>query len=152
MSQGKSPVVQVCIGIAVGLGIISGVIGFLVLPEYATERAAINAGDELLTKIAQPWDGLQMYSLLDPKTPLPWALGGCVNFASSMDKTYGSLKSVKGEIKDISKLSDMNGPHIDAQYIGDAEFEKGRVKIGMTLIQRDGNWYFNTFRINPPGS
>lgn len=149
MANTKSPFVLYLIGLAAGLVVLGIVLAIFVLPGYFTERSAVSAGDEMLMKIAQPWSGPAIQSVVDPKGPTPWPLDYCNTVAADFGYRFGSLKSVKGKIVSISTLRDFSGSYADAQYIGEAEFEKAKLCIGLNLIQRDGKWYLRMITENP---
>ncbi|MBX3119883.1 MAG: hypothetical protein KF784_12520 [Fimbriimonadaceae bacterium] len=105
-----------------------------------------------MMKIAKPWDAQKMASMADPYSANPMVLEKAQKIAVAYEKEFGALVSIKGDINSYTDLLDAGGSFSEAEYIGEALFEKSQAQVLLILTKRGSNWYLESVSVMGPNS
>ncbi len=153
MKQGNKTLIWVVAAVMV-LGIcgVGGIVGLMFFARAGQTAAAKNIGDEIMVRIAKPWNAQEIASMADRYSANPLTLERAQKIAKAYEKEFGSLLTIKGEINSMNHLRDAYGDFVNAEYVGYAQFEKSEAQVILELTKRDGKWYLDLVAVAGPNS
>lgn len=129
-----------------------GVMAFLLISRSSSQASAKQACEQMMTQIARPWNGKAILSVSDPYDAQPMTLEQADKLAASLNKEFGSLMSVTGEINDMTDRMDYAGEQTDVEFLGAGIFEKGPGDVMIIATKRQGRWYLSKFDVFGPNT
>jgi len=119
-----------------------------------TVEGAIQYGDESLKAVASNWSAAELKTRMAKEVFDQNPEGAIDNVAKVLGEGLGPIKSetLKSKVLGVeAKTDSTTGSFTIANYEAEAQFEKGKGKVTMELINRDGQWKilkFNGEKVN----
>lgn len=104
--------------------------------------------DAALPAIITEWDVSELQKRASPEYDDSVDYDDVEDYFTSLQQ-LGKLEEYKGSTGDSNITISLSGYEITADYIANADFEKGSAEIQISLIKRDGSWQILDFKVNP---
>ena len=119
-----------------------------------TVEGSLQYGDESLKAVASNWSAAELKTRMAKEVFDQNPEGAIDNVATVLKDALGPIKpeTLKSKILGVNAKTDTStGSFTIANYEAEAEFEKGKGKVTMELINREGQWKilkFNGEKVN----
>jgi hypothetical protein len=123
-------------------------IGAIVVYGRTLDKESHAYADAAISSIVSNWDVKQLELRASRELTSSTQPGDLDKIFDALRK-LGALKGYRGSKGEATiSITTQKGKVITANYLADADFERGSARIQIVLIQRDGQWQVLGFRVN----
>jgi hypothetical protein len=144
--------------ILMGLGLVFagilvvGVIGFGILSYFGSglDKESKMFVDQKIPIIASSWNPQELVNVASPELLQVAPADKIEALFGVFSQRLGPMQGYKGSRGEAKLFFGPQGKTTTAEYVADAEFEKGTATVIMRTILRNGQWQVLEFRVNSP--